>query len=104
MLAILFSVLPHTLLSLTPETACMDSREDLFEAWQRGGKDRPQFVRNYRETLVEHLSDGVVDALPGPNGTTLEYREFLNSYKGTVTRQLNDETDETDPQDEEVTA
>jgi len=79
-------------------------RSELYAAWERDGKDRPQFVREYRDDFAEYLSDGVVDALPGPDGTVFEFRLFLNDYTGTVTRQLNDDSGGTDPQDAEVSA
>lgn len=61
-----------------------------FDTWQRN-KSRPQFVRAHREELADALSDGVVDDLPAPGASTYEYRQFLNSHMGTVTRQLNPE-------------
>ncbi|AFH22458.1 hypothetical protein OSG_eHP27_00030 [environmental Halophage eHP-27] len=64
-------------------------REELFEIWQRN-KDRPQFVREYREELQEHTTDGV--EWPAPDASTFEYRQFLNRSKGTVTRQLGETT------------
>jgi len=76
-------------------------RAELFQAWQRDGKDRPQFVREYRDDLVEYLTEGVVESMPGPDGTVFEFRQFLNDYTGTVTKQLEEDTD---PQDAEVNA
>lgn len=75
------------------------SRAELFELWERN-KDRPQFVREYRDAIAEHTSDGVT--LPPADGSTFKYREFLNDYKGTVTRQLNDDEPGTDPHDGET--
>lgn len=74
-------------------------RETLFEHWQRN-KDRPQFIRAHREAFVEHLSDTTAGHLPAPDASTYEYREFLNSYKAPVTRQLNDDADGSDPHDD----
>jgi len=74
----------------------MVDRQKLYELWQQGkNKDRPQFLRQYREEFVEHLSDSVVENLPAPDASTFEYRQFLNDYKGTVTAQLNPENAET---------
>lgn len=70
------------------------SRSELYELWERNGnKDRPQFVREYRESIDEHTTDGV--ALPAPEASTHAYRQFLNSYKGTVTGQLSSDDGET---------
>ena len=66
----------------------MDAAE-LREAWARN-KDSPQFVRAHREELAEHLSDTTADHLPAPDGTTFQYRQFLNDYAGVVTRQLGE--------------
>jgi hypothetical protein len=77
-------------------------RQALRELWARNN-DRPQFVRNYHDAFQEHLSDTTAGHLPDPDASTFAYRQFLNDYKGTVTRQLNDESPGSDPQDTEET-
>jgi len=69
-------------------------RHELFEEWQ-ANNDRPAWVRNRREEIHEHTdtSDEI------PNGSLFEVRQWLQSYKGTVTRQLNDDEGGTDPTD-----
>jgi hypothetical protein len=71
-------------------------RAELYELWQRN-KDRPAFVRNYREEIHEHTDTED----PIPDGSLFQVRQWLDSYKGVVTRQLNDDTDGTDPKDQE---
>jgi hypothetical protein len=70
-------------------------RSDLYELWQRN-KDRPAFVRSHREAIHDHTDTEA----PIPDGSLYQVRQWLDSYKGTVTRQLNDDTDGTDPQDD----
>ena len=78
-------------------------RADLNELWHadagRGleNKDRPAFVRQHRQAIMEHTN---TDA-PIPAGSLAEVRRWLDRYKGTVTRQLNDDADGTDPHDAE---
>lgn len=70
-------------------------RAELYELWQADSgqgeqnKDRPGWVRDNREAIHEHtdLSE------PIPDGSKGEVRKWLKSYKGTVTRQLNPDTD-----------
>lgn len=76
-------------------------RADLRELWSRNN-DRPQFVREYRDAFAEHLSETTAGHLPAPDASTFEYRQFLNQYKGAVTRQLaeNTTTDDDETEDE----
>lgn len=76
----------------------MDS-DELTDLWDRI-KDRPQAVREHREVLADNLSDSVAAELPAPDDSPFAYRQFLNDYKGTVTRQLNDDEPGTDPTDD----
>jgi hypothetical protein len=73
-------------------------REELRALWDRN-KDRPAFVREHREAIHGHTETSD----PIPDGSLAEVRRWLESYKGTVTRQLNDESPGTDPQDAETT-
>jgi len=66
------------------------------DKWQRIN-DRPQAVRNFREEILEATTDAVAEAMPAPDASTYEYRQFLNSHAGVVTRQLNDGSTDTDP-------
>ena len=59
-------------------------RAQLYEQWQ-ANKDRPAYVREHRETLEAHID--TTDPIP-EDGSLHEIREWLNDYKGTVTRQL----------------
>jgi hypothetical protein len=68
------------------------------DTWDRC-KGRPQAVRAHREQVLEATTDAVAEAMPGPNASTYEYRQFLNSHAGVVTRQLRPE----DADNEEVT-
>lgn len=73
------------------------TREELSELWERNGnKDRPAFVREHRDALHAHTD--TTD--PIPEGSLSEVRLWLNRYKSTVTRQLNDDTAGTDPHDD----
>lgn len=72
----------------------MDQR-DLYEEWERN-KDRPQWVRNHQDNLKDYLTDGVVESMPAPDASAFEWRQFLNSHMGSVTRQLNPETGDSD--------
>ena len=71
-------------------------RAELYELWQRN-KDRPAFVREYREAIHEHTDTDD----PIPDGSLYDVRQWLDAYKGVVTRQLNDADDGTDPQDQD---
>jgi hypothetical protein len=70
-------------------------RQELYELWQRN-KDRPAFVREYADEIEQHTDT----ADPVPDGTLFDVRQWLDSYKGTVTRQLNDSEEGTDPTDD----
>lgn len=67
-------------------------RSELFDVWQRN-KDRPAFVREYADEIEAHTDTSD----PVPDGTLFDVRQWLDSYKGTVTRQLDDSADGTDP-------
>jgi hypothetical protein len=68
-------------------------RETLSELWNadagrgRQNKDRPAFVREHRDALMEHTNTD--DPIP-EGGTAAELREWLATYKSTVTRQLKE--------------
>lgn len=77
-------------------------RDELYELWQ-ANKDRPAFVLEHREELADHTDTSD----PIPTSSIYEVRQWLKNYSGTVTRQLNDDEDGTDPTDDadsEVTA
>jgi hypothetical protein len=61
---------------------------------------RPQAVRTHREDILEATTDAVAEAMPGPDDSTHEYRQFLNSHAGVVTRQINDNEPGSDPHNE----
>jgi hypothetical protein len=65
-------------------------RDELYEQWQ-ANKDRPAYVREHREELTEHLTE-LKDPIP-EEGSLHEIREWLDDYKGTVTRQLSEGED-----------
>jgi len=67
------------------------------DTWNRI-KGRPQAVRTHREEILEGTTDAVAEAMPRPDASTYEYRQFLNSHAGVVMRQLDQ-----DAEDEEVT-
>lgn len=67
----------------------------LFEEWERN-KTRPQYVREHQDDLKEHLTDGVIQSMPAPDASAFEWRQFLNSHMGAVTRQLNPENNDED--------
>jgi hypothetical protein len=77
-------------------------RSDLLELHKRNG-DRPQFYREHRDEFAEHLSDTTAQKLPDPDASTFEWRQFVERHKGTITRQLNDSADGTDPTDDAET-
>lgn len=62
-------------------------REQLYNEW-RANNDRPVYVREHRETIMEHID--VSD--PIPEGSAHEVREWLKRYKSAVTKQLKPET------------
>jgi len=67
------------------------TRDELHELWTRGNNsDRPQFVREHREAILDATTEAVAEAMPAPDASTFEYRQFLNSHAGVVTRQLTD--------------
>jgi len=74
-------------------------RDEMYELWQRHN-DRPAFVREYREELMAHLS--VDDPIP-ESDSLAQIRDWMNRYAGTVSRQLNDDSDGSDPHDAETT-
>lgn len=59
--------------------------ETLREYWE-ANKDRPAFVLEHREDLMEY----VTTSEPIPKDGIYGVREWLASYKATVTRQLNE--------------
>lgn len=61
---------------------------------------RPQAVRAHREKILEATTDAVAEKMPAPDASTYEYRQFLNSHAGVVTRQINDNEDGSDPHDD----
>ena len=73
----------------------MDAAE-LYELWM-ANNDRPVWVRKNREAINEHtdLSE------PVPDASNAEMQRYLDRYKGTITRQLNDTVEGTDPEDAE---
>jgi len=70
-------------------------RDELYQLWQ-DNKDRPAWVRQHASELSEHTNTS--EPIP-TNGSLFDVRQWLKDYKGTVTRQLNDDADGTDPQD-----
>ena len=81
------------------------TRSELYTLWQadagggRQNKDRPAVVREYRDDLAEYVDTG--EPVPDESAALAEFARWLDAYKGTVTRQLNDDADETDPHDAE---
>ena len=78
------------------------TREELREIWEAQdgrNKHRPAVVRTHREAFVEHTETS--DAVPDTEASLAEFRDWLDRYRGTITRQLNDDTEGTDPHDEE---
>jgi len=76
-------------------------RPELYAAWTGADgyppiHERPQAIAEHRDAINEYtnLSE------PVPNGSNHEIRAWLDRFKGTVTRQLNDSVDGTDPHDE----
>lgn len=63
-------------------------RDSLFDAWQ-ANKDRPAWVRENRDEI--HDQTNTSEAIP--DGSIYEVRQWLQSYKGAVTRQLQPDDD-----------
>lgn len=61
-------------------------REELHDLWA-ANKDRPAFVRERREEIHEHTDTS--DPIPDSDSLAA-VRDWLASYKGTVTRQLGE--------------
>lgn len=70
-------------------------RSELYDLWQ-ANKDRPAWVMEHRDELHEHTNTSD----PIPASSIFDVRQWLSSYKPTVTRQLNDDADGTDPTDD----
>jgi len=68
---------------------------DLLDRWQ-ANNHRPTWVRENRD----ELNDATELSEPVPDGSVFEIRRWLERYKGTVTRQLNDDEPGTDPHDD----
>lgn len=77
------------------------TREELRAAWEgeqgHAGKDRIKFVQVHADAIDEHTD---IDE-PVPPSRDAATADWLDRYKGTVTRQLNDAADGADPHDEE---
>lgn len=71
-------------------------RETLAAQFQ-ANNHRPAWVMENREALEDHINTS--EPIP-ENGSLYEIRQWLARFKGTVTRQLNDDAESTDPQDE----
>jgi len=67
-------------------------RADLYEYFQERGKDRPVWVRENRDLLMEHLN--VDEPIPGDEASTYAVRDWLDRYRGTVSRQLSPDDSE----------
>lgn len=78
---------PRTFILSRPQHHPMDT-----ETWHQI-KGRPQAVRAHRAEILDATSDAIADKMPAHDASTFEYRQFLNSHAGVVTRQLNDSTD-----------
>lgn len=76
-------------------------RETLYDLHKRNG-DRPQFYREHRDAFAEHLSETTAAKLPDPDASTFEWRQFINSHKGVITRQLQESNQENDDELEVV--
>jgi hypothetical protein len=74
-------------------------RTELLELHQRNS-DRPQFYRAHRDEFADHLSDTTAEKMPNPDASTFAWRQWLESHRGVITRQLNDDADGTDPTDD----
>jgi len=74
-------------------------RQELYEYFKERGTDRPVWVRENRDELMEHLN--VDEPIPGEEASTYEVRDWLERYRSTISRQLNDDSDDADPHDEQ---
>ena len=61
-------------------------RQTLREQW-KANNHRPVWVREHREAINEHVDTSE----PVPEGGTFRLRQWLDKYKGVVTRQLSGE-------------
>lgn len=66
---------------------------DLRRSWHATGKDRPAWVREHADALREHLT---IDEDIPDEGSMYALRDWLERYRGTVTRQLDDAIDAED--------
>lgn len=73
----------------------MDEAE-LYEHWQ-SNKDRPAWVLEHRDEIHEHTDTDD----PVPTSGMFDVRQWLDSYKGVVTRQLTPEDGETPTADDD---
>lgn len=78
-------------------------RQALYDAWAgtdgyTPGKQRPAWVREHRDDLMDVLD--VSEEIP-TDASLAAVRDWLERYRGTVTRQLNDAEDGSDPHDAE---
>lgn len=69
-------------------------REELLSEWEQNNH-RPAYVREHREAIHAHTDLNE----PIPDGSLAQVRRWLDSYKGTVTRQLRAEDDESGESD-----
>lgn len=76
----------------------MDAAE-LRRLWHENN-DRPAFVREHRDVIHEYTSTS--DDIP--DKSLFEVRQWLTTYKATVSRQLNDAVSADDPTDETADA
>lgn len=69
------------------------SVQELRDLWDEvTERDRPAVLREHRDAFNEHLSTED----PVPAGSIHDVRAWMDRYKGTVTRQLSEETADTD--------
>lgn len=66
-----------------------------FDTWQ-ANKDRPAWVRNNRDAIMERVD--VDDDIPE---SLAAVPEWLDRYKSTVTRQLNPDNQEEEPDEQD---
>jgi len=71
-------------------------RETLANQWSVNN-DRPAWIMENREELEEYID--TAEPIPA-NESLYDIRQWLARFKGTVTRQLNDDTEGTDPHDD----
>lgn len=60
-------------------------RQRLFDLW-RENNDRPQWVHNHRDEIHEYVDTSE----PIPSGGVAAVSRWLDRFKGTVTKQLDD--------------